>query len=116
MASTWQIQFPVDGVMTVNAQFGSEVGLRHVESVSTLARISATGTTTAIDLGAAGSAGGYAYLHVTTEGGTGTSADIDIESATTSGGTYSSEGTFTFSGIGDYSLSRCRAQSIGTCA
>lgn len=103
MASTLALDFPVDGVMTVNAQFGSTVGLRHGICIYS-GTVSATGTTTPIDLGAVGSAGGYAYLHVTAEGGTGTNADIDIESATTSGGTYASEGTFTFSGIGDYSL------------
>ena len=94
-----QIQSPVAGVMTVSGSYTSEVGLRRGVCVYS-GTISATGTTTAIDLGAAGSAGGYAYLFVTTETGTGTSADIDIESATTQGGTYSSEGTFTFNGIG----------------
>lgn len=104
MASTLQMDFPADGVMTLNASFASSSGLRHGICVYS-GTISATGATTAIDLGAAGSAGGVAYLHVTTETGTGTNADIDVESATTQGGTYASEGTFTFSGIGDYTLS-----------
>lgn len=94
-----QIQAPVDGVLTVNGSYVSATGLRRGVCVYS-GTISATGTTTAIDLGAAGSAGGYAYLFVTTETGTGSSADIDIESATTQGGTYASEGTFTFSAIG----------------
>ena len=98
-----QIQAPVAGVVTVNGSYTSAVGVRRGICVYS-GTVSATGTTTPIDLGAVGSAGGYAYLHVTAEGGTGTNADIDIESATTSGGTYASEGTFTFSGIGDYSL------------
>lgn len=94
-----QIQAPVAGVMTIEGGYTSEVGLRRGVCIYS-GMISATGTTTAIDLGAAGSAGGYAYLFVTTETGTGTGADIDIESATTQGGTYASEGTFTFNGIG----------------
>ena len=94
-----QIQSPVAGVITVSGSYTSTVGLRRGVCIYS-GTISATGTTTAVDIGAAGAAGGYAYLFVTTETGTGTNADIDIESATTAGGTYSSEGTFTFSGIG----------------
>lgn len=94
-----QIQSPVAGVVTINGSYTSEVGLRRGVCIYA-GIISAIGTTTAINIGAAGSAGGYAYLFVTTETGTGTSADIDIESASTQGGTYSSEGTFTFNGIG----------------
>ena len=94
-----QIQSPVAGVVTVSGSYTSTTGLRRGICIYS-GTISATGTTTAIDLGAAGSDGGYAYLFVTTETGTGTSADIDIESASTAGGSYSSEGTFTFSAIG----------------
>lgn len=94
-----QIQSPVAGVITVSGSYTSTTGLRRGICIYS-GTISATGTTTAIDLGAAGSDGGYAYLFVTTETGAGTSADIDIESASTAGGSYSSEGTFTFSAIG----------------
>lgn len=94
-----QIQSPVAGVITVSGSYTSTVGLRRGVCIYS-GTISATGTTMAVDIGAAGVAGGYAYLFVTTETGTGTNADIDIESATSAGGTYSSEGTFTFSAIG----------------
>lgn len=94
-----QIQSPVAGVVTVSGSYTSTTGLRRGVCIYS-GTISATGTTTAVDIGAAGSAGGYAYLFITTETGTGTGAEIDIESATTAGGTYSSEGTFTFDGIG----------------
>lgn len=91
---------PVGGVQTINGTWkSSDDGIRRGICIYS-GTISATGTTTAVDIGAAGSAGGYAYLFVTTETGTGTSADIDIESATSAGGTYASEGTFTFNGIG----------------
>ena len=63
--------------------------------------ISATGGTTGIDFGSAGSAGGKAYLFVTTITGTATNATIDVESDTDSGyGSVASEGTFTFSAVG----------------
>ncbi len=97
--TSMQIQAPVAGVLTVNGSFVSDTGLRRGICIYS-GTISATGTTTAIDLGAAGSDGGYAYLYITTETGTGSAAEIDIESAATAGGSYSSEGTFTFSGIG----------------
>lgn len=103
MTNNLTLDFPALGVMTVKATFGSTTGLRHGLCVYS-GTISATGGTTAIDFGAAGTAGGYAYLHVTSITGTATNADIDIESATTAGGTYASEGTFTFSAIGDYTL------------
>ena len=93
-----QIQAPTAGVVTVNGSYTSTTGLRRGVCIYS-GTISATGTTTPVDIGAAGSAGGYAYLFVTTETGSGTNAVIDIESATTSGGTYSSEGTFTFSTV-----------------
>lgn len=94
-----QIQSPTDGVITLTGSFASDTGLRRGMAVYS-GTISATGGTAAVDIGAAGSAGGYAYLFVTTETGTGTNADIDIESATSAGGTYASEGTFTFNGVG----------------
>ncbi len=103
MTNTLNLEFPAAGVMTVKATFGSTTGLRHGLCVYS-GTISATGGTTAIDFGAAGTTGGYAYLHVTGITGTATNAEIDVESATTAGGTYASEGTFTFSDIGDYSL------------
>ena len=93
-----QIQAPTAGVVTVNGSYTSTTGLRRGVCIYS-GTISATGTTTPVDIGAAGSAGGYAYLFVTTETGSGTNAVIDIESATTSGGAYSSEGTFTFSAV-----------------
>lgn len=64
--------------------------------------VTATGAASAgIDFGAAGSAGGRAYVFVTSITGTATSATIDVESDTDSGfGTAASEGTATFSAVG----------------
>jgi hypothetical protein len=63
--------------------------------------ISATGTQTYIDLGAAGSAGGYAWLFVQSISGTATSATITVQSDDNTGfATPATEGTFTFSAVG----------------
>lgn len=94
-----QVQAPAAGVVTVNGSYTSSVGVRRGKCIYS-GTVSATGETTSIDIGAAGSVGGYAYLFVTTETGTGADADIDLESSATEAGTYASEGTFTFSGIG----------------
>ena len=101
--SNMQIQSPVAGVMTLSGSYISDTGLRRGICIYS-GTISATGETTSVDLGAAGSAGGFAHLFVTTETGTGSSADIDIESSATEGGTYASEGTFTFSAVGQASV------------
>ena len=94
-----QIQSPVAGVITVSGSYTSTTGLRRGVCVYS-GTVSATGGTAAVDIGAAGTDGGYAYLFVTTETGTGSGATIDIESSTTEGGTYASEGEFAFDGIG----------------
>ncbi len=66
--------------------------------------ISATGETDSVDLGAAGSAGGDAYLFVQAIAGTATGATVDVESSATEGGVYASEGTFTFSAVGSVAI------------
>lgn len=95
----FSISSPVDGVITLNGAWGEGTGMLRGLRVYT-GTISATGTTTAIDFAAAGSSGGSAYLFVQSITGTATDATVEIESATTSGGTYASEGTFTFSDVG----------------
>ena len=102
-ANNLTIAAPVDGVITVNGGWGSGTGIKRGIRIYS-GTISATGGTTAYDLGAAGSAGGWGYLFVQAITGTATSAEIDIESSATEGGTYASEGTFTFSATGDYAL------------
>ncbi|WP_230685363.1 hypothetical protein, partial [Streptococcus pneumoniae] len=61
--------------------------------------ISATGTTTYIDTGAVGSAGGYAWIWITAVTGTATNATILIQSDDNTGfSSPATEATFTFSG------------------
>ena len=63
--------------------------------------LSGTGGQTGIDFGAAGTAGGRAYVFVTNITGSATNATINIESDTDNGfGTAASEGTATFSAVG----------------
>lgn len=61
--------------------------------------ITATGTTSYIDLGAAGSAGGYAWIWITAVTGTATNASIILQSDDNTGfSSPATEATFTFSG------------------
>ena len=63
--------------------------------------ISATGAQTGIDFGAAGSAGGKAFIHVTTITGSATNAAVKIQSDTDPAhGTTADEGNTTFSAVG----------------
>lgn len=67
--------------------------------------ISATGAQTGIDFGAAGSAGGKAWLFVQAISGTATNAAIKIQSDSDNAfGTAADEGTFTFSAVGAYEI------------
>lgn len=90
-------------VITINSELASGEGVKHGWRVFS-GTISATGEQTSIDFGSAGSAGGYAYLFVQAITGSATDATIDVESSATEGGTYASEGTFTFSAVGVQSV------------
>lgn len=68
--------------------------------------ISATGALTGIDFGAAGSAGGKAYIFVTTITGSASSAAVKIQSDTDPAhGTTVDEGNTSFSAVGCYEIS-----------
>jgi len=104
IANSFEISAPVDGLLTIDgaewvSSEGHQSGLNLYDGT-----VSATGAETAVDFASAGSAGGKFYLIVTAITGTATSATIDVESATTSGGTYASEGTATFSAVGAYEV------------
>lgn len=106
-ASTWgkqlTINLPLAELITLNGEWDAPGGLvRGLRLVD--ATLSATGAGTAYDTGAAGSAGGRAFLFVSAIVGTATSATIDVESSATQGGTYASEGTFTLSAVGVQTL------------
>ena len=93
------INAPVAELITVAGEWPANDGMRRGRVVYDGA-LSATGATTSLDFGAAGSTGGVAFVFVQSITGTATGADIDIESSATEGGTYASEGTATFSALG----------------
>lgn len=97
------IQSPADGVITVAGNFGSGTGILRGLRVWT-GTFSATGTQTTpgyIDLGAAGSAGGAAWLFVQAIDGSATDAAITLQSDDNTGFTSAAtEATFTFSAVG----------------
>jgi hypothetical protein len=67
--------------------------------------ISATGAVTGIDFGAAGAAGGRAYVFVTAITGTATNAAVKIQSDSNSDhSTTADEGNTTFSAVGCYEI------------
>jgi len=94
-------QMPAAGLMTLNGIWGNT---NHPKRGVVVYRgtLSATGATTAVNLGAAGSNGGLFVVHVTAVSGSASGADIALESATTQAGTYAAEGTVTFSAVGGY--------------
>lgn len=101
--TTWANQLTIgsqnESLMTLagswNASGGFVRGLRLADGA-----LSAVQAETAYDTGAAGTAGGQAFLFVSAIGGTATGATIDVESSATEGGAYDSEGTFTLSAVG----------------
>jgi hypothetical protein len=103
-AITLNHDLQVAGVMTMNATWGGAVAMKRGKCAYAGAAIAATGAKPSIDLGAQGATGGFAYLHVSGITGSASSATVDVESSATEGGTYVSEGTFTFSAIGCYAV------------
>lgn len=99
-----KVSAPIGGLITVEGSWFDGLGIKRGFQVHR-GVISATGTTTHIDIGAVGSAGGFAWLWVTDITGTATGADIVLQSDSDSGfGTAATEGTFTFSGKGAFQV------------
>lgn len=101
------ITTPVSELITLSGSWGAGTGILrglHVWGGT----FSATGAQTTpgyVDFGAAGSAGGKAWLWVTTVTGTATNATVTVESDdNTSFSSAATEGTFTFSGVGCYPI------------
>ena len=94
--------FPANGVVTLNGSWGTSEKWRRGKRLWTGA-ITTTGAKTAVDFGALGTAGGYAILHVSAISGSATNATIDVESSSDNL-SFASEGTFTFSAVGGYTL------------
>jgi hypothetical protein len=106
-----KITAPATGVLGIDGSFmAGDYGLRRGVCLWRGA-VTVTGNKTSYDLGAAGSAGGDVYVWVQSITGTATNASIKVQSATTSGGTYSDEATVTFSAVGDFTAAMTGAVS-----
>lgn len=98
-----QMQAPAKSLMTLNGAWGKgRGGSRGIRVFS--GAISGTGNAAAVDLGSAGSNGGKAYLFLQSITGSASNAAFKVQSATTEGGSYSDEGTFTVSAVGGYEV------------
>lgn len=95
-----KIAAPVEGVLTLEGSWFEGSGIKRGLRAYT-GTISATGAQTHIDLGAAGAAGGYAWLFVQAITGSAEDAVITVESDDNTGfSSAATEATFTFSAVG----------------
>lgn len=94
---------PTSGLITLNGGFRPSSDAYRGKLITYNTTVSGTGNGTSIDLGSAGSAGGYAYLFVHTIdddiSGTATDASFKIQSSADDS-TFADEGTFTVSATG----------------
>lgn len=97
---------PINGLMTLNGTIRPSGAHYRGMLVCYNVTVSGTGDGTSIDLGSAGSAGGYGYLHVHTIdddiSGTASSASFKIQSSSDDS-SFADEGTFTVSATGAFS-------------
>lgn len=97
---------PVENLLQINGMWpaGNEKMYRGYQVLPPTS-ISATGAQVGIDFGAAGAAGGKAWLQVQSKVGTITNATIKVQSDTVSNhASTADEGTFTFSGVGLFQI------------
>lgn len=93
-----KISAPIGGLITIDGSWFDGQGIKRGFQVYR-GTISATGATAYIDIGAAGSLGGFAWIWITTVTGTATNAAIKLQSDDdTDFSSAADEGTFTFSG------------------
>jgi hypothetical protein len=96
-ATNFKVDTPVKELVTLSGKWPTGTNPTARGYIVFDGQIDATGTTTAVDFGAAGTTGGTVYLFVRAVDGTATSADVVVESAPTADGTYATEATVTFS-------------------
>ena len=104
--TTWgqqmKVDSPIDGLLTLDSTWQDTTNRGYVVAHGT---ISATGGQTVIDMGAAGTNGGWAALHLRAIAGTATNATITVQSAALVGfSSPTTHGTFTVSAVGGYTL------------
>lgn len=96
---------PINALMTLNGTIRPSAAHYRGMLVCYNTTVSGTGNGTSIDLGSAGSAGGYAYLHVHAIdddlSGTATDASFKIQSSSDDS-SFADEGTFTVAATGAF--------------
>lgn len=113
------------GLITMNGEWVSTNAGHHGKLVEYNQRYTGAASGTSIDLGSAGSAGGWAYLHVheidDSDSGTSTNTEVILQSSADDV-TFAGEATFTFSATGGYAVAmsgtinryiRVRANGMG---
>ncbi len=102
-ADQWEVDAPIEDALTLTGNWNGGGGIKRGLRVWT-GTFSATGVQTSpafIDLGALGTAGGFAYLHIQAITGGATDAIILLESDDNTGFTSAAtEATWTFSAVG----------------
>lgn len=98
LADAWQLSASFSASVTAAVDVPLEFGcsgdtVRGV--VLQQATVTATGNSAVVDLGAAGSNGGIAHLHVTAASGTSPQLDVVIEHSTSGSGSWATLATFT---------------------
>lgn len=103
-----RIETPIENLISVNGNWPGGTSRIYRGLQAALGdTVDATGAVAGnVDFGAAGAAGGRAWIFVQDIGGTATDATIEVQSDSDSGfGTVANEGTFTFSDVGAYQIS-----------
>jgi hypothetical protein len=100
------IASPADGLMTVQGEWTQGGGILRGLRIFSGTRTATGVTSPVVDLSAAGSAGGYAWLFVQAIDGTATNATISVITSQVSNdwNAPTGEGTFTFSAVGGYEI------------
>lgn len=93
--TSYSVTSPVNDVVAVTADFTYSTKMGSGFLLTEKAAVSATGNGTFVDTGTVGSSGGVATLHVTTNTRDAGSITVNVQDATTSGGTYTTRGSFT---------------------
>jgi len=97
------IDAPTNGLITIAGGYTNRLSSGHRGIRVFDGAISATGGTASVDLGAAGSAGGIAYLFVQSITGTAANAAVNVEHSSNNS-SFTSKGTATFSAVGVYEV------------
>ena len=78
-ATSYEVESPVDDVVSVSVEAQSKVGKERVQALHPIKEETANGQGTSLDGGASSTNGGVGYLHVTNLSGTNPTLDVTIQ-------------------------------------